>query len=252
MLTRLDHAVILVRDLGHATRDYEGLGFRVTPGGEHADGLTRNALVPFRDGSYLELVAFVDPHDPQDNAWGWRLFLSAGGGLIDYCAASDGLETDAQKLRDAGFRVNGPVEGGRRIPDGTEIRWRSASVDQDGRVLPFLIEDLTLRSSRVPSGAATRHSNGATGIARLHVATPDAGEAAETLALLAAEHVAGSSVPLGASVLSFAAPDAADTDPPDATGPGPHTLDLTVDLDGKVKELDPELTHGARIRLIGA
>ena len=51
MLTHLDHLVILVRDLGRAVRGYEELGFTVTPGGEHADGLTRNALIPFGDDS---------------------------------------------------------------------------------------------------------------------------------------------------------------------------------------------------------
>jgi catechol 2,3-dioxygenase-like lactoylglutathione lyase family enzyme len=83
VLRSLDHLVILVRDLDRAVRGYEGLGFSVTPGGEHADGLTRNALIPFKDGSYLELVAFVDLEDPRDNVWGWRRFLSSGGGLID-------------------------------------------------------------------------------------------------------------------------------------------------------------------------
>ena len=69
VLTRLDHLVILVRDLELASTDYESLGFAVTPGGEHADGLTRNALVPFQDGTYLELVSFLDPEDPTDNVW---------------------------------------------------------------------------------------------------------------------------------------------------------------------------------------
>ena len=54
MLTRLDHLMILVGDLGVAVSDYEHLGFTVTSGGEHADGLTRNALIPFDDGSYFE------------------------------------------------------------------------------------------------------------------------------------------------------------------------------------------------------
>ena len=99
MLTRLDHLVILVRDLDLAAADYERLGFVVTHGGEHADGLTRNALIPFKDGSYLELVAFVDQEDPRDNVWGWRRFLSSGGGLIDYCAASDDLRADARYLK---------------------------------------------------------------------------------------------------------------------------------------------------------
>jgi hypothetical protein len=42
-------------------RDYETLGSAVTRGGEHADDLTRNALIPFKGGSYLELVAFLNP-----------------------------------------------------------------------------------------------------------------------------------------------------------------------------------------------
>jgi catechol 2,3-dioxygenase-like lactoylglutathione lyase family enzyme len=79
VLNRLDHLVILVRDLDQAVREYEVLGFTVTPGGEHADGLTRNALIPFRDGSYLELVAFLDPEDPRENVCGWRAFLLSGG-----------------------------------------------------------------------------------------------------------------------------------------------------------------------------
>jgi hypothetical protein len=98
VLRSLDHLLILVHDLDRAVRDYEELGFAVRPGGEHADGLTRNALIPFKDGSYLEMVAFVDPEDSRDNVWGWRLFLSSGGGLVDYCAASDDLAADLRSL----------------------------------------------------------------------------------------------------------------------------------------------------------
>jgi Glyoxalase-like domain len=81
MLARLDHLVILVEELEGTIAGYEELGFRVTPGGEHADGLTCNALVLFADGTYLEIVAFIDPADEQDNVWGWRPFLQTGGGL---------------------------------------------------------------------------------------------------------------------------------------------------------------------------
>ncbi len=68
-MTRLDHLVILLRNLGRAIRDYEGLGFTGTLSGEHADGLTRNALIPFKDGSCLELVTFLDSGDAWDNVW---------------------------------------------------------------------------------------------------------------------------------------------------------------------------------------
>jgi hypothetical protein len=236
VLTRLDHLVILVRDLELASADYESLGFAVTPGGEHADGLTRNALVPFEDGTYLELVSFLDPEDPTDNVWGWRGFYPQEG-LIDYCAASDDLDSDVRRLQSLGFRVDGPDDGGRRLPDGTNIRWRSARIRQEGRIFPFLIEDLTLRELRIPGGPATGHPNGATGVSRLETSAPDAKRAANLLAAVADTE---GPVRLGACTLSPV--QARDED---ATGPGPSAVELVGRDSETSRELDPVLTHGA-------
>jgi hypothetical protein len=245
VLTRLDHVVILVGDLDLAVRGYEELGFTVTPGGEHADGLTRNALVPFADGSYLELVAFLDPEDPRENVWGWRAFLPLGGGLIDYCAASDDLEADVRRLEESGLGVDGPTDGGRRLPDGTEIRWRVARVRQDGRLLPFLIEDLTPRPARVPGGPAAAHPNGARGISRLELAASDARAAAKDLAVLAGV----GSLRLGACALSPVERGARDR--LDAAGPGPLVAWLAAGEGGEARELDRRLSGGADLRLLG-
>jgi hypothetical protein len=168
MLT-LDHLVFLVHNLQQAVSDFEARGFTVTPGGIHADGLTHNALVLFADATYLELIAFLDPNDTQDNMWGWRAFLPSGG-LIDWCVASNDLQTDVQTFQRHGLPVGKPTEGGRQRPDGVELRWRSARFAQQNRLLPFLIEDVTPRSLRVPTGAATKHPNGATGINELVIA----------------------------------------------------------------------------------
>ncbi|WP_166172858.1 VOC family protein [Rubrobacter tropicus] len=239
MLTRLDHLVILVQDLDRATEDYERLGFRVIPGGEHADGLTRNALVPFGDGTYLELVAFIDPEDDQDNVWGWREFLPHEG-LIDYCAASDGLPEDVRRLRDLGFEVDGPHEGGRRLPDGRKILWRSASFAQGERVLPFMIEDLTPRETRVPTGPDTSHPNGATGIRRLEIAASDAQEATKNLAALAA--VEPEHLKLGACELF-------PVDMCTEQGPGPVAVELSTAPSENIGALDRSLAHGVRFTL---
>jgi hypothetical protein len=51
---------------------------------------------------------------PGDHSW-------SGGGLVDYCVASDALAIDARRLKEAGFDVDGPDEGGKRLPDGTKI-----------------------------------------------------------------------------------------------------------------------------------
>ncbi len=255
MLTRLDHLVILVRDLDRAAADYEDLGFAVTSGGSHADGLTRNALIPFKDGSYLELVSFVDPSETRDNVWGWRRFIATGGGLIDHCAASDDLLAEVRRLGDEDFEVEGPDDGGRRLPDGEEIRWRSARIRQrGGRTLPFLIEDLTPRELRVPGAPATEHPNGATGISRLEVAVPDTRRAARSYAVLLGSRPPALPEPriqLGSCTLAMvgAASSAGEEARRrlESAGPGPLAAELAA-AEG-TGELDRRLTHGARIRL---
>lgn len=51
----LDHVVIVVSRLEPAVRKFRGLGFTVTLGGEN--GPTHNALIAFKDGTYIELIA---------------------------------------------------------------------------------------------------------------------------------------------------------------------------------------------------
>ena len=238
MLTGLDHLVILVRDLEEAIPGYERLGFRVTPGGEHADGLTRNALVPFADGTYFELVAFIHPDDERDNVWGWREFLP-GEGLIDYCAASNGMTDEVRRLEDLGLGVNGPDDGGRTLPNGQEIEWRSASIRQEGRLMPFLIEDVTPRGTRVPAGRAANHPNGATGIRRLEVSVPDPNRAREVLSALTENQP--HKLALGGCALTVV----------EGERPGPVAVGLATDDVANAGELDPEFAHGVSIQLSG-
>ncbi|MBA2343800.1 MAG: VOC family protein [Rubrobacter sp.] len=242
MISGLDHLVILVEDLGQAMRGYERLGFVVTSGGEHADGLTRNALIPFHDGSYLEIVAFLDLDDPRDNVWGWRRF-AATGGIVDHCLTSSDLAADVGMMREAGLQLEGPDDGGRRLPDGEEIRWRSASIEQEGRALPFLIEDVTPRSRRVPAGQAAEHQNGATGISALEISAPDPEEAARAYAAMVGNPEAreeGRMVHLGSCEVSFAE---------SAGAAGPRAVRLAVRTGGVKEDLNPDLTFGSRIRL---
>src|SRR3989442_7762094 len=169
MLRQLDHVVFVVRDLRAAIDDYRRRGFTVTPGGEHADGVTHNALVPFADGSYLELVAFHDLGRSLTHPW-WTV-AAEGGGLADFALLSDDLAADSAALADLVKRP--PQEGGRIKPDGVELKWRTAVLKPP---LPFVIEDLTPRELRVPGGAAAEHANGATGIASVVLGAVDIGE----------------------------------------------------------------------------
>jgi hypothetical protein len=162
----LDHVVFVARDLDAAVADHRRRGFTVTPGGEHADGLTRNALVPFADGSYLEIVGFVDRDRAVTHRW-WK-FAADGGGFADFALLSDDLGADVVALKSIVTRSS--ATGGRTRPDGIRIEWRTAILSAP---LPFLIEDVTSRDLRVPRGAAAQHANGAGGVAKVIVGARD-------------------------------------------------------------------------------
>lgn len=166
MPTMIDHIVIVDRNLDTMVQQAESLGFTVVPGGEHAGGMTHNALIAFQDGSYIELIAFVEPEQRSTHRWWPRLWK--GGGLVDFALLCEDLETDVRQIRQRGLDVPEPVENGRLRPDRERLEWRQsfpqAVVGETG--MPFLIEDVTPRSLRVPSDPdETTHANGVTGIA---------------------------------------------------------------------------------------
>lgn len=166
MITGIDHIVIMVSDLETATERWGQLGFTVVPGGKHPRG-THNALVAFQDGSYLELIAFWEP---DYDAHKWYRFQNTGAGLIDHALGSDDLAKEIQALSERGIAYDGPNPGARSRPDGVQLEWRTAQpAGLDDHGLPFLIDDITDRSLRVPHGDDARHANGVTGIERLQV-----------------------------------------------------------------------------------
>lgn len=158
MIRGLDHVVLVVLDLATAVAEHRERGFTVTPGGEHAGGLTHNALVGFQDGSYLELIAFHDLAAARGNH-SWAPVAERGGGWADFALLSNDLLKDVTALADLVARP--PEQGGRTRPDGLGIAWRVARLQKP---LPFLIEDLTARELRVPGGDAAVHPNGTTGV----------------------------------------------------------------------------------------
>ena len=164
MIQGIDHLVIVVNDLAEATSDYQRLGFTVVPGGQHPVG-SHNALISFQDGSYLEIIAFY--RDAVDHRW-WDP-LSKGERLVDFCFQTDDLRGDTEKLRAAGVSINNPVPWSRKRPDGYELKWLlSLATGSHRGVAPFLIEDITPRTERIPQ--QFHHENGVSGIEKVTVA----------------------------------------------------------------------------------
>ena len=178
----LDHVVLVVGELPPAIRQFNQMGFTVTPGGVHAGGLTHNALVAFADGTYVELLGttrrakqnllillrrtgLLRLYTARDNAFDRRFKtgVASGSGLSDYCLLSSNLDLDMPTILRRGLILDGPIIGGRLRPDGERVSWRTAvppTVD-----LPFLIDDITPRQLRVPIPPPDGHPNQVIGIA---------------------------------------------------------------------------------------
>ncbi|MCA1666125.1 MAG: VOC family protein [Thermomicrobia bacterium] len=260
MLTGIDHCVILVPTLADGIRDYEGLGFTVIPGGEHPGG-THNALIAFADGAYIELIAFQNPTAPSQHRW--HRYLAVGGGLVDFALGSTDLAADLARLTGAGLPYT-PMDGARARLDGVQLQWRSASVSPAGQ-LPFLIEDVTPRGLRVPSGAATTHANGVTGILSITVAVNDltAAQGRFTALFDAAPLVVRDNPEIRAHTATYVigqhsievAQPADDQSllaaPLTGRGDGPYSACLTADPGPTAAQwLDESAAHGARLQIV--
>jgi len=164
---KIDHVVVLVQNLDSAQADWQKLGFTITPGGVHAGGQSHNALVCFADGSYIELLAFLSP--PEQHHWGR---YNGFWGPIDFALATPNIADAVSQLKAQGLDYSEIYDGGRQRPDGVQLRWRGAFPLSQDIGLPFLIEDVTPRTLRVPMGDNTLHANGANGIAQVRVGVP--------------------------------------------------------------------------------
>lgn len=168
---RFDHAIIAVDDLIQAAVRYEDMGFTVIEGGKHANQATHNALIVFKDGSYIELMALTGEPPLPDHA-DYSYLLQDGAGLVGYAFATADIQSTVKSLQSRGVALNHPVAGGRKRPDGVELRWQTAMIGRT--VSPFFIQDDTPRDWRIPhDDASVQHRNGATGINSLSFLVAD-------------------------------------------------------------------------------
>lgn len=254
MIQGIDHLVIVVSDLDQAAKDYAQLGFTVVPGGQHPVG-SHNVLISFRDGSYLELIAFY--REAVDHRW-WDP-LKKGERLVDFCFRTDDLRGDTQKLKDAGAAINDPVPWSRKRPDGFELKWLlSLATGSQRGVAPFLIEDVTPRTERIPQEFS--HTNGVIGIDKVVVAVGELtmiekwygallGREGQTITVgaLGAE---GKRYEVGPHVMEFLAPREAASPLVDwlrRFGPSPYSAVLRAEAAAVTVPLDLRLTHGANL-----
>ncbi|EXJ94995.1 hypothetical protein A1O1_00113 [Capronia coronata CBS 617.96] len=206
-----DHVILLLD-----TADFENPpawlsdNFNLIEGGVHAGGSSRNKLIIFADGTYIELLNWIA--EPKE------FFDWAGKppGLIDFALTTpqSAQETHAAVTKrlqsksssssaptdpgDGGLGVHfkQPLFGGRRRKDGKQVEWYVTKpmfdtdapnvpkpIDQffpTGRLdVPFFCHDVTDRLLRVPYKApsdmsVSAHPCGARGISSVEVLVPEA------------------------------------------------------------------------------
>jgi hypothetical protein len=115
---------------------------------------------------YVELLAVVDEEVGSETVLGRTLLdlSSSGDRWFSVCLADDDIEATAARL---GLTVQ---PGSRTTPDGTEVRWRGAGIEERGDELwlPFFISwDVPPESH--PGAAPSPHRAPVEGIARAEV-----------------------------------------------------------------------------------
>jgi catechol 2,3-dioxygenase-like lactoylglutathione lyase family enzyme len=180
MPTRFDHAIIAVRDLDTAIKQFQHLGFDVQPGGRHTGRGTHNGL--FRFGlDYVELLSVYDEAEARAHAAGGRTILDGLRGrgqeaaLIGYALATEQIEEDAKRFKGTDSVLPQPDAMQRKRPDGNTLSWRKLSPGNVSwnRPWPFLIQWDAPDEQRLQIDLPGTHSNGATGWIRVAVATHD-------------------------------------------------------------------------------
>ena len=116
MLT-LDHAIVFTRDLAAAARQYERLGFFVTPRGGHPSLGTANHTIML-DRNYLELLTVVVPGPGNDN---WAAAMAKGGGFGGLAFGTRDARATQASLHARGVAVPEVVDFERPVvlPNGT-------------------------------------------------------------------------------------------------------------------------------------
>lgn len=198
---QIDHLILLV-----STADFLNPptwlsdNFTIIEGGVHSRGTSRNKLIVFKDGTYIELFNWIDdpyrdgrPNDHADFP-GWA--QKPEGSFIDFALTGEGEDVAQQTHRNLSAALSRldpsnnlpvvydePHSGGRKRVDGTTLRWQTTrphyqsvtASNSNARLdLPFFCHDVTPRDLRVPCAddKITSHPCGATGVAEITIQVP--------------------------------------------------------------------------------
>jgi hypothetical protein len=183
----LTHAIVIVRNIETGRQSFKAAGFRVEPARPLEGGLV-HAVVPFADGTFLELIAA-----PVRTAYSAEVYdltryrdatTAAGFEVAD-------VYRERARLIAEGFRVD---------PISVSPHWWDLDFSEPAGVLePFFL----YQYHDLPAGMArryapfTHHPNGATSLRGLDVAAEPGSHAASIYAKVGLNHVSATELGAG-------------------------------------------------------
>jgi hypothetical protein len=140
-LSRIDHVILGIDDLGKGTAELERLtGVKAVFGGAHPGRGTQNALISLGGRHYLEILA-PNPADSGSAEAREELGKLTALTPVGWAARTDDLTALEKDLRSRGARIGEIRPGGRNLPDGSRLAWRTlAFAEPASPLLPFFIE----------------------------------------------------------------------------------------------------------------
>ena len=256
MIQGIDHIVIAGPDLDDLAATFKSLGFNVVGGGRHPIG-SYNRLIGLQDGAYIELLSF---YEPSPKHYWWDAVHSKGGGLIDFCMATNDIRGDYAVFEAQGVEMS-PLVGLSRVRfDGYQLSWLNNEIyGRHQGLVPFIIEDETPREERVPK--ENEHANGVTGIDTITLAATDIDLAQRIMdaalgksgepALDEELNASGVVYQVGAQRLEYLTPDDESSPVHDHIAlnrPVPYRIRFKTS--GEKRIVDPNLAAGVRLEFV--
>ena len=137
-----DHLVIATRDLGQAKERFLDIsGVSPVDGGPHPGRGTRNALVSFGDGQYLEILA-PDPEQEIPEALLASFPPDGHDEIFHWALRSHDLPDAVRRATETGLKPSAIVAASRAQPFGERLEWDLMAVGGHGLagLAPFFID----------------------------------------------------------------------------------------------------------------
>jgi Glyoxalase-like domain len=171
----IDHAVIMVRDLDRAAKNWKRLGFTVSPRGTHSAHMGTGNSTIMLDPDYFELLGVVAPTELNAPA---RAFLEKREGIERVAFTAVDSAAGAEEIRARGYPPIGPTDFERPVtmPDGTlsaakfrTFQWPVAEAPGGMRI--FACQHKTRETVWIPE--LMKHANGAKRLRKVLLVAPD-------------------------------------------------------------------------------